>query len=632
MRLLPFEILTVAFSYLETSDLLECQLTSKGWYEASVGYLYSKVVITTSEGSRLYARTLLNSLRLGNYLKSFRTGILFNVSRYKPIWDEHGLIDILVQKCPNLLQILTWSAGSPFWKRISQALTQGQLPKLQELQLCEGKCLESYIQTILLLKKTLVSIWISDGGQYCGMDLDRSNAYRILLQEISEFKKLQYLTLRYYSNKQLSYYDSLMDDIPLLKGLTISHYATVRTKMIVEPGKPINPHPNVRNLNCSWDLINNESQLRYVIQKFPKLQHLVVDHDIFLGGDNTVDSSAVIEFLSHVISLVLEFKIELQLKYEDAIIVWTKLISMNERYKDTILIYHYNEEPFSDDIIFHVEKKTLVIKFPVHKDDVVFPHIKFLSTTGGRIQSLTLNTDDNPISGLEEPTDFYINFDNLNWTIGILKLCPSLQQLTLTNDSANASCFSDDVPLNTNVKKLTVVNVVDENVPLLNDISVIHPTIKHVRIYNNSLDNHNCRESPIIINIKNASLELLSWVSTTYQDDMNEEFKAYIKLTTRKGPKYYTGDINGLLPISAKSYKIASKNYKPSLQSILESSSEESSSEESNFEDLGFRKSCYYNEEDRLLVNICFEITCQSLAEFRIDVKHSKQEKYKWNF
>lgn len=32
------------FSYLNKSDSLQCQLTSKEWFEASVGYLYSKVI------------------------------------------------------------------------------------------------------------------------------------------------------------------------------------------------------------------------------------------------------------------------------------------------------------------------------------------------------------------------------------------------------------------------------------------------------------------------------------------------------------------------------------------------------------------------------------------------------------
>ena len=93
MPRLPFEISKTIFCQLETSDLLQCQLTCKEWYTASVELLYSTPKIDTDTKSEQYVRTIKNSSSLGRYLKTIDTDLLF--------WeDEYKLLDTIIQKCP----------------------------------------------------------------------------------------------------------------------------------------------------------------------------------------------------------------------------------------------------------------------------------------------------------------------------------------------------------------------------------------------------------------------------------------------------------------------------------------------------------------------------------------------------
>ena len=137
MSALPFEVLTLIFDYLKTSeipqrlftrnnylktaDLLQCQLTCKEWYQASADLLYSDIEISTSERSRLYGRTISNSTSLGARLKILDTKRLFITKKENELWDEHGLLNKLIRHCPNLLKMYSQAQDSSFWYRLTHA-------------------------------------------------------------------------------------------------------------------------------------------------------------------------------------------------------------------------------------------------------------------------------------------------------------------------------------------------------------------------------------------------------------------------------------------------------------------------------------------------------------------------------
>lgn len=112
MTALPFEVLTLIFdhlktsdlpqrlltrnNYLKTADLLQCQLTSKEWYQASADLLYSDIEISASERSRLYGLTISTSSSLGARLKILDTRRSFITKKENELWDEHGLLNKLI--------------------------------------------------------------------------------------------------------------------------------------------------------------------------------------------------------------------------------------------------------------------------------------------------------------------------------------------------------------------------------------------------------------------------------------------------------------------------------------------------------------------------------------------------------
>lgn len=100
-----------------------------------------------------------------------------------------------------------------------------------------------------------------------------------------------------------------------------------------------------------------------------------------------------------------------------------------------------------------------------------------------------------------------------------------------------------------------MVNIVTEVAPYMSKISVICPNIKHVRVYYDEMDSYYYSHYPIIYKIKNANLELLTWVTTINQDEIGNNFTVYIKLTTDNGTKYYTGNSNDLLSSSKQTYE-----------------------------------------------------------------------------
>ncbi|KAI9363771.1 hypothetical protein BD770DRAFT_407333 [Pilaira anomala] len=86
------------------TDLLQCQLTNKEWYQASVDLLYSEVDVLTL---KLFAPNGYSSRKKDNKL-----------------WDQHSLLNKLFQYCPSLLEIYSMTQDYSFWYPISYAASR----------------------------------------------------------------------------------------------------------------------------------------------------------------------------------------------------------------------------------------------------------------------------------------------------------------------------------------------------------------------------------------------------------------------------------------------------------------------------------------------------------------------------
>ena len=163
MQPLPFEILRITFKYLDKKELLQCQLTSKAWYAASVELLYSDIDIKSVERSSKYVRTILSSPQLGVYLREINTRTLFEKPETGRIWDKTNLMNVLTHHCPNLIKLKSYKENLVFWNQLSFAATQnGQLSQLQWLPESSSENLEPYLYAALCFKASLTKLCVRD--------------------------------------------------------------------------------------------------------------------------------------------------------------------------------------------------------------------------------------------------------------------------------------------------------------------------------------------------------------------------------------------------------------------------------------------------------------------------------------
>lgn len=590
---LPFEILELIFNHLRTKDLLQCQLTNKQWYEASVERLYSNLDIETSEKSRAYTRTISTSLRLGSYLKTINTHFLFETKMDENQWDEHGLFSVLIQQCPNLLVIECDEPDPLFWCSLSSIGSQGRhLSRLQCLPDPHSNNLELYIHTALMFKATLTKLSIIDNIERFGLNLDRLDAYHLLLTQISEFKNLHFLKLNYPSDQQLGCFDLLIEACPHLQRLSITSLSPAESQqrsITKEPNKSIHPRPDIRTLICNWEIVNHESQLRYIMQKFPRLQCLTVSYySTYRPTGAYCSSDTIIEFLRYVMSIP-KFDIEFELENQNLVPVWTQLVDMKEMYRDVDIGYYDSDIAISNKLTLGINKTRLLVRFPLHNDDIELPHVHFFSKAGHRMRSLTINLDNFNYLAMVRSSNIYSAFTGINWIFELIQLCPLLQALTFT--LPNDLNLSSDHGLHMHVKKLTVTDIPDniKSLSFLSLASTYLPNVKQLHLGYYLRKRY--QPIPITVDMTHSSLDLISWRNEYPKYRIRSKFEVYIKLKTAKYTKFYLGTKTSLSPINPEQYEQAVAKFL-----------------------------------------LCFDITCRSLIEFRISAKSLPSRTLKWTF
>lgn len=550
MPSLPFEILRHIFNCLEKKDLLNCQLTSKEWNEASAELLYSDVLVKTNDVSFKFVRAISNSPRLGRYLKKIRIYTLFKKPEMGTIWDEHNLLTALVQNCPNLSEIDGKLPDLTFWTRILYFVTKGRLSRLQLLPESDTKNLESYICTALCFKPTLASLTINDIQTSFGPDLNKLAVYQELLDEISEFTNLKTISIKYQSNNPLSYFDTLIEDCQQLKKFQINLYSSEVESAMIEPRTIINSRPDIHEFHCNWEIIDRESQLRYFMQKFTNLKSLVISR--FLTVSKPCPTNTVIDFLHYVLEIPF-FTVTLPLKMEDLTMAWTALIDMNDSYRD-IAIEYGSDGDRQRKVSFWIRRTgTLNICFSYYlnyellgenefiedeeEDALELPHIDFFLKVGSMVRSLILPD--------------YLSQFGMDCISRILQSCTSLEELTL---QLSIAIFpSSDIDFTcTELKKLSIV-LGDDNVDTLPSffsfISSKLPNIKHIQFdYINSSDCY------IQVDMPCSRLDTITSVNLMENYNIGVAFEAYIRLNADGLEKFYIGNRYGLLETNEDSY------------------------------------------------------------------------------
>lgn len=600
MPTLPLEVLMIIFKYLKPIDLLQCQLTSKEWYTASIDRLYSEIELHTGEKARLYARTISNSSHLGNHLKIIHTEWLFSIGRFTEQWDEHDILNLISRKCPNLLKLNSVEQELSFWIRLSHAASQGHFSHLQLLPCSNTRNLESYLFTALQFKSSLRHLSISDKELCHGIDLKSLGVYQTLLDQIGEFKSLQTFTLAYQSDKQLTHFNDLIEDCPHLQEVSIVLFPTEDQKMIMEPvGVSVYPRPGIRKLECNWDIISTKNQVKYVIQKFPNLQSLKVKSYYFQSDmPARYCPGAVMNFLRYATSIP-EFDIDLEVGEPDLTNLVLELMKMKYTCGD-IGVSFFESRPHQNKVVLKLEATKLTLWFPLIQENafVVSSWFKFFSEIGSKIRSIRFDElwehsrcqDDElvyPTSVSDDFNEIRIDLDNI---FDIIRDSPSVQEFVLHLNvfrvTPSSYCV---VPPNQKVNKLTVIDAFDSDVSVLTEllqvVSIQFPNIKQIHLRQDEF------KGRITIDMSYSHLDLLTWICEDRIYEIDASFEVYIRYKSEKRTKFYIGSATGLLPIKSRRYKL----------------------------------------EERC-DSLCFDITCKSLTEFRICVKSSPSCNFVLNF
>lgn len=555
MLSLPLEVLILTFSHLERNDLLQCQLTSKEWHEASLKHLYSKVKIYSIEKYRQFGQTITNSLRLGSFIEAIDISMLLCNRKSKQVKNEHNLISLPILQCPNLLKINGYVPSESIWTQICFAANQGQLSRLQYLPSHQdSESMESYIYTALFFKSTLKALTISDDSKYFGPDYAYSEAYKILLTQICEFKNLHNLhILRGESNKRLSDYDPTIESCPHLKSLFLHLDPTKEQIIMTKPVANINPRLDIHSVACNWRMIDDEIQLKYFIQKFPNLQILNIMAGHLIKEDRIATAycppNTIIEFLRYV-KTIPDYSLEILLAKQDLADIWIELMIMDDIHKDVNIVLR-DDEHHSDKVEVTLEDDMSILQFWLHDSDIELPYINFFSNAGRMIRSLKLcDVGDIDDSMVTMESIHYDKLTGIDWIFEILQLCPLLEKI-----SVPASRYgirpSNLVFRHRGLKKLIVFNILDrpDSIHFLKYISMNAPNIKQLLLkYRDIRDNRS-----VIVFMPNTGLDLLTLKTIQSYVDISS-FKAFIRLDTDAGVSFYEGDKAGLLKIGENDF------------------------------------------------------------------------------
>ncbi|KAI9256851.1 hypothetical protein EDC94DRAFT_677543 [Helicostylum pulchrum] len=540
---LPSEILKFTFAHLEIKDLLQCQCTCKQWYEASVNLVYLKVKIDSTQKSILYTRTITNSPRLANYLQIINVGRLLTKKENNEATDLDNLLNVIIQHCPGLLEFHADEIDFTVWTRLTYAGSQGQLPCLQRIPPPTFISIDNYIYTALSFKKTLTSVTLyREPEMFTRGSFSYSSSLQTLFDNIKSFSNLQHLKVGHYNIKFFSYWDTLIQDCPNLKSLTVRLYPESQYEPVKEPSGSIQQRYDIEKLECDWELIKSDNQLMYIMYKFPKLHSLKVTYDrnsphSYLRTTNGLSFRVISQFLQYV-STIPSININFSLCTEQLAYIWANFMRMENKYK-AVNIEYKHQSLNSKISTLRLEKSLSILEFEVNAYDQHLPHLTFLQRAGSVIRSLSIGKLCYILGKLSRRSKIYNIIRGDSWIYQSLQLCPQLQELTLDRP-VNLEKTTDVTFQHTELKSFAITKITYNTLlDFLSRLSSNAPNLQELHL--RYVEGSNILDFQVVnINMPFTRFRLLTWTSLANPNFVVETLEYYIKLNTmiKKSPAY----------------------------------------------------------------------------------------------
>ncbi|GAA5807414.1 hypothetical protein MFLAVUS_000775 [Mucor flavus] len=510
MSHLPFEILRPIFDDLEAKeDLLQCQLTCKYWYEASVLLFYLKIIdtkhllltkINTDEDNVLATNTFGDD---NTFNKNDKCGV-DNTCGADDMCDTDDsvvlTIHVIIQQCPNVSEIRWEQPSEIFWQRLSEAAARGQLLHLSKLIFPTQYNTELYIKTALCFTSSLQSLYIYEEGFFVDQIFSSARVFMKFRRRISEFIRLRRLDILFLAYRQLNHLDGLIEDCPHLEKININMCFAGMDLVEVETVMPINPRPDICIFKSQSTItVTNMDQLKYVMQKFTKLQRLQISFDLYseyVYRDSDSTSNVLAQFFDYLMPLAI-CETALTVPKSKFIDAWNEFICRTDQ---------------------------------MSNNSTVFPHVAFLLNSGGRIRSLQIED-----------------------IRSIFQQCPSLHALTSCNPK-DMVLTGDLVYQHTKLESLTVTQLEpDQHYEFLRHFSFCLPKLKKVHLHYN--DNYP-EDKPMVIKVDlpNSSLDSLNLEYDLSNFDDIDNSRLLVKLKTKEDIKFYVISDNSVLVVDEEEF------------------------------------------------------------------------------
>ncbi|GAA5811142.1 hypothetical protein MFLAVUS_004571 [Mucor flavus] len=381
MATLPFEILNKIFKHLPDTDLSQCELVNKNFYEASVERLYSNITLTWYRPN-CFIRTVLRATSLD----------------------------------PDV------------WVRLMYAAKEGQLAHLKELSVTRVAEIDNYIDILLFFKNSVTTLLLCDADDtLTTSQWSTQTTYQLVVDRIKEFPPLQHLSIGHHTNLQFYNFDTLIEKCQSLKSFSVRLYPiTCQVQKENIPHGFISKRPDINKLVCNRETVKCDDQLNYIMHKLPNLQYLNILYDPYLDKSfnretQPISSNTVREFFKYILAIP-TVELGLQLEKSNLINIYIDFMKINPRFKRLTISYMTNYRD-SSKIIMKFEDNALTLGFEINSDDPTLSHFEFLSRLGHLIQSLTIESIWETLGMLSKQSNMYDVLNCQNWIKNVLEAC-----------------------------------------------------------------------------------------------------------------------------------------------------------------------------------------------------------------
>jgi hypothetical protein len=634
---LSFEVFNLVLEHLDTnnkgfsSDILEIQLTCKKLYQASAEKLYESVYIKCKQTATLFIQTLATSW-------TTRGMLVKNINFGKMLLEEEGqqhqdlllLLLPIYRYCPNILEIRGLN-NKTMLNSLMMAANSGLLTFLQQIPIAkhDSDVAGLYVDAALAFRKSLTQVEVYERPPLSADLLEQDN--EMLSTRLGEFTNLKSLTItrvkniNNYNDMQFEV-DRMIDSCPKLVEFSFNclfpsivqrqnSAVAANTTTISSSShlQQIQSRPNIKTFSACGKVIENDNELGYIMQKFPKLDYLsvITKHNDSYDGPTRYSADAMTKFFEFMTNIS-SVHVEIILSGDEVVNVWINMMKSAMQIKNGIesqggrITLDYNcKHPFLlNKLSFKKSTATLCIGdrrrlktendldttlfIPPFSNDTSYQtHLKMIENAGPIIQKLTVTQMENMQRAMARSGQAADDKLYGIWLNHIFANCSSLTNLILESPGyMDFHKHSSKLVLNKSLNLLSIadlqtVTADDEDVcncgemhtgdQVFNDISARLPCLEYLHLHNVYDRLH---KNFTNIDMPYTSFDTFIWSRTLLPKTVSlKKWKIYIEIittasnTNEEKKSYYVTSQLKINPSSKEVYNTATtaansdKNY-----------------------------------------------------------------------